>query len=68
MVIKKNSISVTLTPEELEIITADATKNSRSISSEIGFLIRNRKQNVETFKVIFSELASLKKQLAERLQ
>jgi len=65
--IKKSSISITLTQAQSAIITEDAKKHGRSISSEIGFMIENQKQNADTFKVIFQELASIKKNLQDRL-
>lgn len=67
MVKNKDSISVTLTQQQRDIITADATKNNRSISAEIGHLITHNKENEATFRIIFAELDSLKKALLERL-
>ena len=65
--IKKSGISITLTPTQNAIITEDAKKHGRSISSEIGFMIENQKQNADTFRTIFLELAEIKKNLRDRL-
>ena len=64
--IKKSSISITLTPAQSAIITEDAKKHGRSISSEIGYMIENNAKSQDTFKVIFAELASLKKNIQDR--
>lgn len=65
--IKKSSISITLTQEQTAIITEDAKKHGRSISSEIGFMIENNAKHQDTFKVIFQELASIKKNLQDKV-
>lgn len=66
--ILKTSISVTLSQTELDIITKDAVEHNRSLSSEIGYLIRHQKYSEDTFKTIFKELAELKKSVQERFQ
>ncbi len=63
----KTSISITLTSGELDIITKDAKIHHRSLSSEIGYLIRHHEEDEKVHKIIFAELAGLKKQIQERL-